>query len=342
MDFEPVLRAFAVQQYLQKKKLDNLMIEYKPESAKNYDVRHPLFSCVDHPVQDRRKQSARLKKWKRLFYDRERRYDKIQDFLSQKCEKADICYEAKAIRQAKPDADCYIVLRENPDENEIITGLPKEVFLIGYDAGGANARLNRHTALSPLFLFDSRFYSGISVKPEKTGYVLLYMTGKYDAKLAAAAVKFAGEHSLDLIELSEYRYDTVRRDDQKHPVLYDIGIEEWLGYMLNAGYIFTNSADGCALSIVFDKCFFAWKDASGKVERMMSEIGLSNRILSDLKETVNLCSDPDREAAEAVLREARMKAGNFLDSSLRKAHGAHVLLMIKRRYWRLRKNLGLK
>jgi hypothetical protein len=60
-------------------------------------------------------------------------------------------------------------------------------------------------------------------------------------------------------------------------MIYDIGIEEWLGYMYDADYIFTNSFHCCVFSIIFEKEFFAGKRGGDKLPWLLETFGLAER-----------------------------------------------------------------
>ncbi len=92
----------------------------------------------------------------------------------------------------------------------------------------------------------------------KKGFVLVYVVMGTNPNIVETAINFAKVRDLDVIELSEFiEHQGIGGED--HEFIYDIGIEEWLGYMHEAEYIFTNSFHCCVFSIIFNKQFFAGK-----------------------------------------------------------------------------------
>ena len=136
--------------------------------------------------------------------------------------------------------------------------------------------------LDPVLLHDKSFYEPIIQRPKrKKGYVLLYVVMESAIPLIELAVDFAKEHDLEVIELSENLADAKIPAGTRHKVVYDIGIEEWLGYMDEAEYIFTNSFHATCFSILFHKQFFVGKRNGDKILSVMEMFGLSDRRIED-------------------------------------------------------------
>jgi len=109
--------------------------------------------------------------------------------------------------------------------------------------------------LDPVFLGKREFYESILVPPKEKGYVLLYLMQPADEFLALAA-EFAKQRNMELIELSRFYQHPKKTGYDKHRVIYDAGVEEWLGYIKHADYVFTNSFHGSCFSIILEKQFF--------------------------------------------------------------------------------------
>ena len=73
------------------------------------------------------------------------------------------------------------------------------------------------------------------------------------------------KNDLDVIELSDFPQDSIIPRGTYHRVIYGIGIEEWLGYIDDAEYVFTNSFHATCFSILFEKQFFVGKRNGDKI-----------------------------------------------------------------------------
>jgi hypothetical protein len=115
-------------------------------------------------------------------------------------------------------------------------------------------------------------------EPEKKGFVLIYtVMEKNTTTIVKNAVEFAQKHDLDVVEIGEEIWNAIVPEGTYHDFFYDIGVEEWLGYLLEADYIFTNSFHACVLSIIFEKQFFAGKRGGDKITSLLEMFGLSWR-----------------------------------------------------------------
>jgi hypothetical protein len=141
-----------------------------------------------------------------------------------------------------------------------------------------NSKTNKKASLvlDPVFFHNDEFYKKHMILPKRKGYVLIYIVMGQNEQLVQTAIDFAKEHNLDVIELSEF-LEHKNVGGQEHEMIYGIGIEDWLGYMYNADYIFTNSFHCCVFSIIFNKQFFAGKRAGDKIPWLLEIFGLSNR-----------------------------------------------------------------
>lgn len=137
--------------------------------------------------------------------------------------------------------------------------------------------------LDPVLLHDKAFYEPITKHPKKKGYVLIYVVEdnmKRINPLIKLAVAFAKKKGLEVIELSEYLEHRNFPKGTSHKVVYGIGIEEWLGYLHDADYIFTNSFHAACFSVIFEKEFFVGARHGDKIESLLEMFGISNRLTS--------------------------------------------------------------
>ncbi len=139
-----------------------------------------------------------------------------------------------------------------------------------------NSPKKAELVLDPVLLQDKAFWQRFSVKPEEQGYVLLYYVMEQAADTIKRAVEYAKKHDLPIVELSDRPIKGGRIKDEgvKHIAKYDIGMEEWLGYIEHADCIFTNSFHGCCFSIVFEKLFYVGRRKGDKVTNILQTFGL--------------------------------------------------------------------
>lgn len=131
--------------------------------------------------------------------------------------------------------------------------------------------------LDPVFLQEKDFYQKMAILPVEKNYILIYLAMEKADQLVKTAIAFAKEHGYDIIELSEYPDHETLAEDVSYKLIYDIGVEEWLGYMMQAKYIFTNSFHACCFSIIFHKQFYAGDRAGDKIDSLLDLFQLSDR-----------------------------------------------------------------
>jgi len=182
--------------------------------------------------------------------------------------------------------------------------------------------IQAQVVLDPVFLAKREFYDSLAVTPaQQNGYVLLYLMQEADEFLALAA-KFAEARGLELIELSKFYNHKAKTGYAKHSVIYDIGIEEWLGYIKHADYVFTNSFHGSCFSIMFEKQFFYnGKRGGDKVKLLFKTFGLEWRSEEQaFDQDAKLLVDDIDYAPVNAIREQRVEQSlDFLKNALRKA-----------------------
>ena len=175
--------------------------------------------------------------------------------------------------------------------------------------------------LDPVLLHEKEFYEPIIKRPNrKKGYVLLYVVMESAVPLIELAVAFAGKNWPEVIELSENMADAKIPAGTHHKVVYDIGIEEWLGYMDEAEYIFTNSFHATCFSILFHKQFFVGKRNGDKILSVMEMFGLSDRKYEDCFEGSDcIAKEIDFGPVDVLRREYMQKSSDFILSALEDA-----------------------
>lgn len=185
----------------------------------------------------------------------------------------------------------------------------------------ANTDAEVTTVLDPVLLHDGEFWSNISVEPREQGYVLLYYVMERSTDTIAKAVEYAKLHGLILVELSDrpLKFGRVTDPDVKHVPRYDVGMDEWLGYIRNADAVFTNSFHACCFSMLFEKLFFVGSRHGQKVPNFLSTFGLSDQSFDAAADVSKFTAQIDFTPARATLQTLRDHSSDFLFTALKQA-----------------------
>lgn len=127
-------------------------------------------------------------------------------------------------------------------------------------------------------LLNAEDYAKIAKLPKQDDYVLLYTIEANDSKMTEEAIRFAKEKGLKLIEITPYYNNKYLYD---HKVINDAGVEEWLGWFMNASYIITNSFHGMCFSVIFKKKAFLFERdrTDSKMPDLCNMLGLHNCLI---------------------------------------------------------------
>ena len=112
LNFASPLHTYAFQQFLFQNGIESTIIDYKPIYFNNADVRHPLFDAIDHPSNKKKIQDRKLLKWRTLFYEREYRYDRFEDFIRDYYVNTDECYDQEILEEVDLGFDCYLCVTD--------------------------------------------------------------------------------------------------------------------------------------------------------------------------------------------------------------------------------------
>jgi hypothetical protein len=111
-------------------------------------------------------------------------------------------------------------------------------------------------------------------------------------------------------------------DIRKHVPLAKImphpSADTWLGYLMNAKYVVTDSFHGCAFSVNTNRDFFAIVTSNGsRIYSMLELFGLQSRVLTDPDE-IDLSKTIDWDAVNQKLEVRRKESQDWLKTSLLK------------------------
>lgn len=140
--------------------------------------------------------------------------------------------------------------------------------------------------VDPTILISKKEWEKIAIVPkEKENYILYFSVNsrKYSINIAKKLSKQTG---LKVIELNPHPKSWNSGFKKK----YGTGPREFLGYILNAKYIVTNSFHGTVFSILFNKPFIAaFDEKDGKIIKenrkytLLDELGLQDCIITESK-----------------------------------------------------------
>lgn len=135
--------------------------------------------------------------------------------------------------------------------------------------------VNYPVVCDPTLLLDSNFWNNYTEDNRKNNYVLCYFLNVPSEIVQKQIEEFAGQNNKTMILLNS-KFDAMTCSKLK--ILYpDCGPCEFLGYVKNADYIFTDSYHGMLFSIIFKKNF-------ASIERDYKEYNQSSRQISILEE----------------------------------------------------------
>lgn len=176
------------------------------------------------------------------------------------------------------------------------------------------AKVPVHWSLDPTFLLDKADWSKIARKPEHTGdYIFEYCIIK-SPELRAATEKLAAETGLPIIEhhgdLRKHVPSAIR---MPHP-----SADTWLGYLMNAKYVVTDSFHGCAFCVNTNRNFYAIVTSNGsRIHSMLELFGLQSRVLTKA-DGINPSDLIDWNPVNEKLEERRNESREWLKNSLLK------------------------
>lgn len=164
------------------------------------------------------------------------------------------------------------------------------------------------TVLDPVMLLDREDWYKIEHKPDREGYILVYMTERNDNLIGYA--KSLSEHKkIPILELRVVSGVT----DKDFLIDYSAGPAEFLGYIHKADYVVTNSLHGVAFSIIYQKKFMVFQHTKlgARISNLLSIHGLEHRIYerdshSDIEdvidwESVRKCTKDNVKMSEEFL-----------------------------------------
>lgn len=179
--------------------------------------------------------------------------------------------------------------------------------------------------LDPVLLHGKEFYEKIVKKPEDEHYIFLYYVMEKASDTIRQAVQYARKYKLKIIEVTERSSKEGRLGkytDIKKEYRYDVGLEEWLGYIRYADCVFTNSFHACCFSILFEREFFAGYRHGDKVTNILEVMGLQNRRINLESDLISTPPEPiDYSGVRERLAQKREESAAFILSAIHEIEG---------------------
>lgn len=146
LNFACPLHTYAFQQFLLENGIETTVLNYTPVYYDNFDLRHPsdyyamkydsLVRKTDISEEEKASVEERLaahkKKrdsWLPIYQEREKRYDKFQNFIEKYYVKTDTVYDSDLLEVMDPGFDCYICATDVIWKNQPNTGYDRGYFL---------------------------------------------------------------------------------------------------------------------------------------------------------------------------------------------------------------------
>ena len=148
----------------------------------------------------------------------------------------------------------------------------------------SNNKISSEVSVDPTLLINKSQWEKIAVLPNKKEDYILYFSVNSRKYSIDIAKKLAKQTGLKVIELNPHPKSWNSGFIKK----YGIGPREFLGYVMNAKYIVTNSFHGTVFSMLFNKPFLAAFDEKNGViikenrkYTLIEKVGLQDSIMTE-------------------------------------------------------------
>ena len=166
------------------------------------------------------------------------------------------------------------------------------------------------TVCDPTILVGKEAFARLSrTRLCKDKYVFVFMIWK-SKKLMENATRFANSKGIKVIS----NKDCVKFLFHSRPI-------DFVSWIANADYVFTNSFHGTVFSLLFHRPFISSVvKPNGKintrVQELLSTVGCSNNILMDENQQIITVNVPNYNLVDEKIKKMRSKGRNFLENAL--------------------------
>lgn len=164
--------------------------------------------------------------------------------------------------------------------------------------------------VDPTLLVDSNIYRKIMVLPKIKNYILIYTYGKMLNSNNISEIKeFARNNNKKIISVGKY-FDFCDYNIAATP-------EQFLGYVNDADFVFTDTFHGLMFSIILKKQFVIFKCNNIKVENTLNLFKLDNRLKTDYNEIKDIILNIiDYKNMDKIVNKIIVDSKNFLNTSI--------------------------
>ena len=169
--------------------------------------------------------------------------------------------------------------------------------------------------IDPVFLLEEKDYLPIIRKPKlKEEYVLVFNCVENNPEMVKKAEDFAKTRNLKLVKINSF-VNNITDIKNSYPTPYSI--EEFLGYIKNSKYFFTNSYHGICFAIIFNTPFVAFPRI-GNNEKILTVLDLFGLTDCLVKPEDKYFFDKEIDFAKVKSRWTNLKneAEKFVEKSI--------------------------
>lgn len=163
--------------------------------------------------------------------------------------------------------------------------------------------------IDPTLLLDETDYLSITKNIRLKNYVLVYNCQENRPEMVAQAIEFAKLHKLKVKVINCYRKNCT---NQISDIPTPVSVEAFLGLIKNCNYFFTNSYHGICFATIFKKNFFAFarEGNNEKILTILEIIGLKDRLIQSISEAST--EDIDYEQVYSKIEPLKQFSQNWL------------------------------
>lgn len=168
--------------------------------------------------------------------------------------------------------------------------------------------------VDPTLLLNKNQWEEIAVTPRvNKNYIFLYLRDR-NVELASYARAMAKAEGLKIVEYHSHLRKMIWNDK----LLYFLEPREWLGWLLNAKYVFTDSFHGSIFCINCNKQFFvkiSYAPLSSRIYNVLEKYGMQSRLIENEREMFSK-NDIDFSRSNSLLVHDRARSLEWLKNAL--------------------------
>lgn len=169
--------------------------------------------------------------------------------------------------------------------------------------------------LDPTLLLNAEDYAAIAKQPKEKDYILLYNCMVNDKVMVRQAEALGKKLNKRVIEISNWNVNKILFS---HKVRTDAGIEEFLGYFMNASIVICNAFHGFCFSVIFKKPMFLFQrdESDFRMKNITDALHLSDRLVPWNNKHIPNVKSIDWKDVYSTLGQFRIKSSSFLMEAL--------------------------